>query len=326
MSVQVIYFQELFPGASDIIDRYKGSNMEVSYWHYLPDDQKKQRLAQADYLVTSHYPITREMLMNAPKVKLIQKAGTGLDNIDLEAAAELGITVAVVPGANSFSVAELTIASILSLYRKLIFLDRETKRGKWLMQEYRAEMFEMRGKTHGVIGFGNIGKIVASLSQAFGTHVIYFDVTRLLPETESELGVAYATFDELISTADIISLHIPLLPETKNLIGEKELRRMKPNAVIINMARGHIIDEQALAKALREGRLFGAGMDAWTSEPINADNPLLQLDNVLATPHIAGGTLDAMDAMFRLCFQNIIQVDRGGMPDNQVNTVRTSRR
>ena len=321
MSVKVVYFQELFPGASDIIDRYKGPNMEVSYWHYLTDNQKEQHLAQADYLITSHYLITREMLMKAPKVKLIQKAGTGLDNIDLEAAAELGITVAVVPGANSFSVAELTIASILSLYRKLNFLDRETKRGKWLMQEYRAEMFEMRGKTHGVVGFGNIGRIVARLSQAFGTNVIYFDVKRLPSETEIELGVAYATFEELISTADIISLHIPLLPETRKLIGEKELQRMKPNAVIINVARGHIIDEQALAKALRDGRLFGAGMDAWSSEPINVDNPLLQLDNVLATPHIAGGTLDAMDAMFRLCFKNIIQVDMGGTPDNQVKSV-----
>ena len=320
--MKVIYFQELFPGAREIFDKYKAPAMEITYWHYLSEDQRKTYLAQVDYLITSHYPITRQLLKDAPHVKLIQKAGTGLDNIDLAAAADMGIMVAVVPGANSDSVAEMTIGSILSVYRKLNFFDRETKRGKWLMQEHRSRMFDMKGKTHGIVGLGVIGKIVARLSQAFGTNVIYFDVKRLQSDMEKRLGLAYAPFEELLSAADIISLHIPLLPETRNLIGEKEINRMKHHAIIVNVARGHIVDEQALARALRDGRLLGAAMDAWASEPINADNPLLQLDNVLATPHIAGGTLDAMDAMFRLCLENIIKKDNGGTPDNQVHTDR----
>jgi len=320
MSIKVIYFQQLFPGAREIFDKYRGSGMDITYWHYLPEDQKEPCLAQADYFITSHFPITRDLLAKSPRLKMIQKAGTGLDNIDLKAAAERGIMVSVVPGANSSTVAEMTIGSILSIYRKMNFLDRETKRGKWLMQEHRAEMFDMKGKTHGIIGFGVIGKIVAELSRAFGTSVIYFDVIKLPHSTETALGVTFASFEHLLSVSDIISLHIPLLPETRNLIAEKEIRLMKPNSVIINVARGHIIDEQALAKALREGRLLGAAMDAWASEPVNPDNPLLQLDNVLATPHIAGGTFDAMDAMFRLCLENIQRTDHGETPHDLVKT------
>jgi phosphoglycerate dehydrogenase-like enzyme len=324
MSVKVIYFQQLFPGARDLFDKYKAPGTEITYWHYLPDDQKEACLAPAEYFITSHYPITRELLAKAPRLKMIQKAGTGLNNIDLEAAAQRGVMVSVVSGANSSTVAEMTIGAILSIYRKLTFLDRETKRGKWLMQEHRAQMFDMKGKTHGIIGFGVIGKIVAELSQAFGTAVMYFDVKRLPPASESALGVTYAPLEHLLSTSDIISLHIPLLPETKNLIGEREIRLMKPNAVIINVARGHIIDEQALAEALQSGRLLGAAMDAWASEPINPDNPLLKLDSVLATPHIAGGTFDAMDAMFRLCLENIQRVASGETPHNLVKTDRLS--
>ncbi|MED4074392.1 2-hydroxyacid dehydrogenase [Priestia endophytica] len=324
MSCKIIYFEKMFTATREIINIYKSVDMEVNYWVDLNDEKREQALREANYLITASYPITRELLEKAPNVKLIQKTGSGVDNIDLKAAAEFGIHVASTPGANSNSVVELTIGMIISLYRKLHFLDRLTKNGEWKMWEYRTTMFEMNGKTHGVIGIGNIGRKVAQLSKAFGTNVIYYDVNRLSTEEEKELGITYVTFDNLLSQSDIISLHIPLIPETRNLISDKELNLMKSTAILVNVARGNIIDEQALAEALKCNRLLGAALDTWASEPINSDNPLLQLDNVLATPHIAGGTRDVLETVLRLSFENIRKVEAGAIADNLVKVVSKS--
>jgi lactate dehydrogenase-like 2-hydroxyacid dehydrogenase len=324
LSCKVIYFEKVFTATREIINTYKNVDMEVNYWVDLNDEEREQALREANYLITASYPITRELLEKAPNVKLIQKTGSGIDNIDLKAAAEFGIHVASTPGANSNSVVELTIGMIISLYRKLHFLDRLTKNGEWKMWEYRTTMFEMNGKTHGVIGIGNIGKKVAQLSTAFGTNVVYYDVNRLSMEEEKELGITYVTFDNLLSRSDIISLHIPLIPETRNLISDKELSLMKSTAILVNVARGNIIDEQALAESLKCNRLLGAALDTWASEPINSDNPLLQLDNVLATPHIAGGTRDVLETVLRLSFENIRKVEAGSIADNLVKVVSKS--
>jgi lactate dehydrogenase-like 2-hydroxyacid dehydrogenase len=324
LSCKIIYFEKMFTATREIINTYKSVDMEVNYWVDLNDEKREQALREANYLITASYPITRELLEKAPNVKLIQKTGSGVDNIDLKAAAEFGIHVASTPGANSNSVVELTIGMIISLYRKLHFLDRLTKNGEWKMWEYRTTMFEMNGKTHGVIGIGNIGRKVAQLSKAFGTNVIYYDVNRLSTEEEKELGITYVTFDNLLSQSDIISLHIPLIPETRNLISDKELNLMKSTAILVNVARGNIIDEQALAEALKCNRLLGAALDTWASEPINSDNPLLQLDNVLATPHIAGGTRDVLETVLRLSFENIRKVEAGAIADNLVKVVSKS--
>lgn len=318
MGEKVIYFEKVSPEIHKIINTFKGPNAEIAYWNELDDSQKDDYLFSAHYFITAAFPITRSILAKAPNVKLIQKTGSGVDNIDLEAAAQRGILVSSTPGANSASVAEMTIGMILSLYRKLHFFDRETKQGKWLMWEHRPFMFEMNGKTHGIIGMGNIGKKVAQLSKGFGTHVIYFNRNRLSLDEENKLGISYVSFEELLVTSDIVSLHIPLLAATKNLIGEAELNLMKSNALLINVARGNIIDEEALALALKSGNLLGAAMDTWSSEPIQADNPLLQLSNVLATPHVGGGTRDVLENVLRLSFANIANVEKGMMPDHLV--------
>lgn len=320
MGAKVIYFEKASPDIQRIIEEYKGLTTEVVYWNDLDGNQQEHCLAQARYLITAASPVTRHILEKAPNVKLIQKTGSGVDNIDLAAAAERGIMVASTPGANSTSVAEMTIGMILSLYRKLHFLDRETKQGKWLMWEHRPFMFEMQGKTHGIIGIGNIGKKVAQLSKGFGTNVIYFNRNRLSPEMENKLGISYVPLRELLATSDIVSLHIPLLAETRNLIGEDELKLMKPNALLINVARGNIVDEKALALALQNGSLLGAGIDTWSSEPVKADNPLLQLNNVLAVPHVGGGTRDVLENVLRLSFANIAKVESGLVPDNLVKS------
>ena len=319
MGEKVIYFEKVSPAACEFIEAYKGAEAEVAYWTELEEEEKEICLAQAQYLITAAFPITRRLLEKAPNVKLIQKTGSGVDNIDLAAAAERGILVSSTPGANSNSVAEMTIGMILCLYRKLHYLDRETKQGKWLMFEHRPFMFEMRGKIHGIIGMGNIGRSVAKLSKGFGTKIIYYDAYRISADKEEELGVAYVPLSELLSIADIVSVHVPLLPETRNLIREEQLKLMKPNAVLINVARGNIIDEQALAQAIKRGDLLGAAFDTFAAEPVNKDNPLFQFDNVLATPHIAGGTCDVLKTVLCLSFQNIAKMESGALPDNLIN-------
>jgi lactate dehydrogenase-like 2-hydroxyacid dehydrogenase len=318
MTVTVIYFEKVSPEIHKMIETYKEAATEIVYWHDLNDSQKEHVLSRAHYFITAATPITRSIIEKAPNLKLIQKTGSGVDNIDLEAAEERGILVASTPGVNSSSVAEMTIGMILCLYRKLHFLDQETKQGKWLMWEHRPFMFEMKGKTHGIIGMGNIGKKVAQLSKGFGTNVIYFNRNRLSIEDETRLGISYTSVRELLTISDIVSLHIPLLAETRNLIGETELNLMKPNAILINVARGNIIDEKALVQALKTGNLLGVGMDTWSSEPMQADNPLLQFTNVLATPHVGGGTRDVLENVLRLSFENIEKVEKAKMPNNLV--------
>jgi lactate dehydrogenase-like 2-hydroxyacid dehydrogenase len=325
MTANIIYFENVFPAAQEVIESVKGPDLNLIYWCKLSEAEKEYHLSKAHYLVTSIYKITRELLEKAPHVRLIQRNGIGVDNIDVKAADELGIMVANTPGVNASAVAELTIGMILCLYRKLNFLDRETKSGKWLMWEYRPFMFEMKGKTHGIIGMGSIGKEVARLSRAFGTEVIYFNRTRLTPEVEKELGITYVPFNELLAKADIASLHLPFVPETEGLIGKKELNLMKPNAVLINVARGNVVDESALNEALTQGKLLGAGIDTWAVEPTALDNLLLKHDNVVATPHIGGGTRDALQAVFKMTFLNISKVENGLLPDHLVGKVRSKK-
>lgn len=319
MTIKIIYFENASLEIREIINKYcDHSEMEIIYWQDLDDMVRKRALEESEYLITASYPITRELLQNTKRVKLIQKTGSGVDNIDLQAAEDLGIHVASTIGVNANSVVEMTFGMILSLLRKLHYLDRLTKNGEWKMFEYRSSMYEISGKTHGIIGMGSIGKKVAELSKKFGTNVIYYDAFRLSTLDESNLGISYRTLDELLSESDIVSLHIPLLPSTENLISKRELELMKPTAILVNVARGKIVNESDLAEALKNNQLLGAAIDTWEYEPINGDNPLLNLDNVLATPHIAGGTRDALEENLNVSFENIRKVENGENPEKLV--------
>ncbi|HWR41069.1 MAG TPA: 2-hydroxyacid dehydrogenase [Patescibacteria group bacterium] len=317
MAPKVIYFENTSPEIRKMIDSLKGSN-EIFYWNELDQHQQDTRLRSAQYFITAIFPISRQIMDKAPCLKFIQKTGSGYDNIDVASATEKGIIVSNTPGANATSVAEMTLGMILSLYRKLSFLDRETKRGHWLMWEHRPHMFEISGKIHGIVGMGTIGRKVAQLSTAFGAKVIYYNRNRLPADEESKLDIVYAPLSELLAAADIVSLHIPLTPESRNMIGAEELRLMKPNALLINLARGNIVDEPALATALKQGQLLGAGIDSWACEPLSPDNPLLELDNVLATPHVGGGTRDVLKRLLAASFANITKIENGMSPDHVV--------
>jgi len=276
---------------------------------------------EAHYLIVASAPLKRDYLEGFRNLKLIQKTGAGTENIDKEAAAALGIPVAITPGVNSPAVAELVILYILAMYRNLIELDRETKNGNWLMWEKRHQSFEFKGKEVGLIGFGRIGRELNRRLQSFDVKVSYFDLRRLEKQEEERLGIQYKTMEDILRGSDIISLHLPLDKSTSNLIGKEQLDMVKPNCLLINTSRGAIVDEEALTQALVSGKLAGAALDTFATEPIKADNPLLKLSNVITTPHIGAGTIDTWRSVLNCAFENIERVSRGYAPLYVVNGV-----
>lgn len=290
------------------------NGFKLLFWKELSISQKEQALCEGDYFLVSTFELTEDILERATNIKLIQKTGIGLDNIDLKAAERLNIPVCNLPGGNARGVAELTIGMILSLYRKLNILDKATKSGEWLMWEHRLSSYEMFGKVHGFIGFGNIGQETAKRSKAFGTEIIYYDKFQLSPKLEKELESTFSPLQEVLERSDIISIHIPLLTETKHLISKSEFSQMKSNAILINVSRGNIVDEDALAEALSTNKIGGAGLDVWAEEPININNPLLAFDNIIATPHIGAGTRDTLNNVMTLAFNNFRKVEKGDRP------------
>lgn len=287
---------------------------------YIPNSQKFEKLHEADYVILRGPKMYADVLEPLRgKLKFIQRWGTGYDGVDIKKAGELGIAVAIANGINANAVSELTIALILALYRHLIPLHNSLVQGKWERQLYIDETYEINGKTVGLIGCGNIGRLVAKKVQAFGANVAYYDKTRLSPDIEKELNIKYAEMDELVSQSDIISLHLPAAPETKGMVDEKFFAQMKPNAILINTSRGSIINENDLYKALKNRKILGAGLDSFAQEPPAANNPLFELDNIIVTPHVGGNTVDMTSAMIDRVINNIICIDNNlPLPDGDL--------
>ncbi len=250
-------------------------------------------------------PFTARVLGAARGLKIIAKNGAGVDSVDLDEAARRGITVAVAPGANADAVAEHTVALMLSLVRDLHRLDRKLRAGGWEGTGWLGRDF--RGSVVGIVGYGSIGRATARLASALGARVVVHARTGSAPE-----GVERAaTLDELLARVDILSLHCPLTEQTRGLIGRRELALLKQGALLINTARGPIVDEAALVDALRSGHLGGAGLDTFAVEPIAPDNPLLSIDSVIVTPHVAGVTRDAALQVATITARNIVDVLAG---------------
>lgn len=322
----ILYFDKVLSDFKKILFLHKPDRFDLLFWHEMNEREREESLSLAEYLMVATQKIDSDTIRKAAKAKLIQKTGIGVDNINLDAARQLGIPVANTPGANATGVAELTILLILALYRKLIEANDTTKKGLWRTWELRPFSFEMSGKTHGFIGFGNIGRETARRSAAFGTQIVYYDAIPAPQSIEQQLSAEYLSLEELLKTSDIISLHLPLLPETANLIGKTELAMMKRNAILINVSRGGIVDEDALYDRLTNKRIAGAALDVWKNEPVPADHPLLTLGNVIATPHIGAGTRDTLDNVLRMAFANIKRTEEKGKPDCVVNGVESTER
>ena len=255
--------------------------------------------------------VDRAVIELADRLKVIARYGVGIDNVDLKAAKENGIIVTNTPGANSDSVAELTIGLILSLARSIPMANRLTKAGEWP----RLRGISLNGKVVGLIGFGSIGKRVARRLNGFECTILAYDTKPDLEYAES-IGVNIRTLDDIIRESEFLSLHLPLLPETRELVNADFLSKMKPGAFLINTSRGEIVDETALAKALESGHLRGAALDVFTNQPPEKDNPLLALPQVIATPHMGSHTDGAANAMGWIALQDCLAVLRGQEPQH----------
>ncbi|MBX6376803.1 MAG: lactate dehydrogenase [Acetobacteraceae bacterium] len=275
-----------------------------------------EAMRDAEYLVGFGSPAMDDAFFRAaPKLRLIQLLSAGYDTCDLEAARRARVPICNNGGANATAVAEHAMMLMLAVCRRLVWQHENVVAGRWRGNDpAQVRLYELRGKTLGIVGLGTIGKKVARLANAFGMEVLYYDIVRLSEDAEDALGVRFRLLGELLGAADIVSLHVPLTPATRHMIGAAEIGRMKPTAYLINTCRGPVVDERALYEALRDGRIAGAGLDVFDQEPPPADNPLFGLNNVVLTPHYAGPTWDNQVARFRNAFDNCQRVARGERP------------
>jgi len=266
-------------------------------------------------------PISGEEIEASPDLFLVQKTGQGVDNVDLDAATRRGVPVCNGGGANAVTVSEFAILLMLALARRLRTLESDLRNGGWPNFAYRGVSWDLLDKTVGIVGLGNIGKNVAKRLRGFDCRVLYYDIVRPEPALEERLGVRFAPLDELLREADVLTLHVPLDASTHHMIGARELALLRPGAALINCSRGPVVDEPALIAALERGHLAGAALDVMEQEPIDLDNPLLQMPNVVLTPHAAAGTLDCVRRMVRGAMANVARALAGQPPLNVQNGV-----
>ncbi len=280
----------------------------------------KERISDKEGLLTLLVDrIDREIIDAAPKLRMIANCAVGVDNIDLQAARERGILVSNTPGVLTEATADLTWALILAAARKIPQADRFTREGKFLGWELDLFLgMDIYGKRLGIIGFGRIGQAVARRASGFGMEIVYHDPHRLPAESEAGLRSTWLPLDELLQTADIVTVHAVLNPQTTHLLSAQKLSLMKRDALLVNVARGPIVDEAALADALESGRLGAAGLDVYEREP-EIEPRLTALDNVVLLPHIGSATRGTRLAMAMAAARNLIQGLRGERPDNLVN-------
>jgi len=288
-----------------IIDRELGNIYDIKYATSY-DRQEQLHLAEdADFLWVGGSIVDAELIEAASKLKVIHKSGIGVDKIDLEAARAKGIKVYITGGANAVAVSEMALMLMMAVLRRFISSDASLRKGKWLKTELAGVTQHLSGKTVGIVGMGNIGKNLAKLLQGFECKILYHDVSRLSSEVERSIGIIYKPLEELLKNSDVVSLNIPLTPMTKDIINAETLSMMKRTAIIVNTARGGIIDEKALIEALQKGTIAGAGLDVFAIEPLDPHNPLLTMDNVVVSPHVAGSTLNTVPVRVRIIAKNL---------------------
>ncbi len=303
---KIVFLDEYSLGGSDLsVIRSLG---DYTGYEYTRPEEVVTRCHNAEIVITNKVVLGRNELQQLPHLRLICVAATGTNNIDLEAASELGITVRNAAGYSTHSVAETTLGMALALVRQIGYYDNFVKSGKWSASgrqfHFGRPIRQLYGATWGIIGLGAIGREVARLATAFGCRVVYTSTSGVTREEEYPA----LPLDELLATSDIVSIHAPLNDRTRGLIGEQELSAMKPSALLINVARGGIVDEPALAQALDAGTIGGAALDVFEAEPTSAQNPLLHLHNserLLLAPHSAWAANNAVERLIGCIVENI---------------------
>lgn len=281
----------------------------------LPENSEEalfEHIQDADYLLASgRVKIGKRVLSYSSKLKMIQRTGVGLDSLDLEAIEAANIPLYVNQGVNAQSVAEHALLLILACLRRIAHADRMIKCGSWEKQGFGIGTHELHAKTVGIIGMGSIGRKLAQLLTGFGVKILYHDIGRIAPEAEQALGCTYQSLETVLREADIISLHCPLTEDTREIICQATLRSMKDGVIIVNTARGGLINEEDVRKAIVEGKVAQLGMDVFAQEPVPANNALARMERVIATPHVGGITYESFNAMMREAFENIARFERG---------------
>lgn len=289
----------------------------------LERDDEAERIAKVrdcEVVVVASAPLRRPVIDAATSLRLVHHQGVGYhDTVDWGALSERGIPLALTPEGTTIGVAEHAVMLALAVCKRLPYADAELRQGRWHINALRPESRELSGMTVGYLGMGRIGQALAERLRVFGTSGIYVDdAAPLAPARERELGLERVDFAALLARSDLLSLHVPLTPATRHLIDRAAIAKMKPGALIVNTARGGLIDEVALAEALSDGRLGGAGLDVFEKEPPAPSDPLLALRNVVVTPHISAGTRDALGVKMRALFANVQRFYAGEPLANRV--------
>lgn len=287
-------------------------------------EQLVKEAANADYLLVSgRLKINKDVLDNAKNLKMIQRTGVGTEMLDIEEIKRRGIPVYVNAGINARSVAEHTLTLILSCLKRVPVIDKQVRSGVWKKQETGVSCHELYGKTVAMVGMGAIGRQVATYLHCFGAKIVYTDLYRLSEEQELALGVAYVpTFEELLPLADILTFHCPLTEDNVEMLNAKTISMMKDGAIVVNTARGKLINEAALYSALQSGVIRYAGLDVHYEEPIKVDNPLYTLDNIILSPHIAGLSYESFQTMMVEAMENIKKFENGELSSIESKLIR----
>ena len=316
---EVIFFTNLVPELAQQIIGPAPSDWNASvHAHDLAEAEKARLAADADFLILFPSTLEETVLRSAQSLKLVQLVSAGFEHMPLDLLAELAIPLANNGGTNAIDVAEHTFALILSVYRRLTEMDRNVRNEGWKAIDSGMTTFTIQGKTVGIVGLGHIGREVAKRLVPFQANVLYFDPFPVPAEEERLLQVERVSLEELLERSDIVTLHVPLNEQTRNLIGPAELARMNSSAILVNTCRGPVVDEGALIEALNSGSIRAAGLDVLHDEPTDPDNPILHLDNVIFSPHIAGVTYDTWQRRGIFIFDNLQRVWAGEEPLSKI--------
>lgn len=300
------------PKVRDVIAEVMSDKYELEFADSYDRQEQLDLAARADFLIAGWPRVDGDMISQAKNLKVIHKWGIGLDKIDLAMAKQKGVKVYLTGGANAVPVSEQALMLIMAALRRLSYVDASLRKGNWLKSEMRSVAHHLSGKAVGIVGMGNIGRNLAKLLKGFDCKIYYYDIYRASSEVEEDLGLSFRQLEDLLEESDVVSLHSPLTEDTRHMINERTLGLMKREAVLVNTARGGLVDEKALTEALKNGVIAAAGLDVFEKEPVDVSNPLLSMDNVVVSPHVAGATFNNVKIVAKRVRKNIDTFLTGG--------------
>jgi len=315
----VLYWNRATPDVNAVVREETPAGLRLLLIESEDPAEARARLAEAEFLLIADWALTAADLEGAPRLRMVQHQGVGYERIDVAALAARKIPLCLCPAGTATGVGEHTLLLILALLKQVVAAHNALMEGRWLQWGLRTRMRDLDGKTLGLVGFGRTGRATARRARGFDVRLLAHDpYVRLTAAERAEFGVELVDQERLFREADIVCCHVPLTDETRHLINRRTLGWMKPSAYLVNVSRGGVVDQEALVEALRTRRIAGAGLDVFSPEPLPPDHPFTTLDNVVLTPHIAAGTLDAFRAKMRFAFENMSRFAEGEPPLERV--------